>query len=223
MPAGLPGWKRASCLGCDHRIVQARDGWVGVGGTRTGSYLVTWGAKPLLARATDADRVPDEPLFLLGVAHDACVARAHARLNAGTIALPDDLPILDVELDAHLPELSYMLHLPPQPDACPFCDSTTDLTREHVWPDWYSRQLHARGATLTGHNVSRSRIELTVPVCRTCNNTWMSVLENDTRPLLTTMMGAGIGESGPVGLTLDQQARLATWAVTVRRPTPSMR
>lgn len=213
VPAGLPGWKRAPCLGCDRQIVQARDGWVGIGGTRTGSYLLTWGAEPLLARATDPDRVPDEPLCLLGVAHHACVERARARFEAGTIALPGELPILDVEQGPHLPKLGYTLHLPPRPDACPFCDCTTGLTDEHVWPKWYSRDLQARGATLTGDNVRRGRIDLTVPVCGTCNHTWMSVLETDTGPLLTDMMRAGTGQSRPIRITLDQQARLATWAV----------
>jgi len=213
MPGGMPGWKRAACLGCGRRIVQARHGWVGIGGTRTGSYVLTWGAEPLLARATDPDRVPDEPLYLLGVAHHGCVERARARLETGTAVLAEGLPILDVEQGAHLPEVGYRLHLPLRSNACPFCDSSTDLTDEHVWPRWYSKELQERGATPAGDNVRRGRIDLTVPVCGTCNNTWMSVLETDTSPLLTDMMRAGMGESGPIRITFEQQARLATWAV----------
>lgn len=82
-----------------------------------------------------------------------------------------------------------------------------------MWPLWYSRELQARGATLVGDNVRRSRIDLTVPVCATCNNTRMSVLETDACPLLTDMMRAGAGENRPIRITPDQQARLATWAV----------
>jgi hypothetical protein len=212
-PAGLPGWKRAACLGCGRRIVQARDGWVRIGGTRTGSYLIAWGAEPLLISATEPEGVPDAQLFLLGVAHHACLVSARSRIEDGVISWPDDLPILDVEQGPHLPEPSGTLHLPSHPDACPFCDSTSDLTREHVWPDWYSKQLQTRGRTLAGDNVRRDRIHVTVPVCSTCNNTWMSVLENDTKSVLTSMMRAGNRESQPIQIMVDQQKRLATWAV----------
>jgi hypothetical protein len=134
-------------------------------------------------------------------------------VKAGIVALPDDLPLLDVERGAHVPDPAYILHLPPQPDACPFCDRTTGLTDEHVWPGWYSRELHSRGAIPVGDGVRRGRIGLTVPVCTACNNTWMSVLENDVRQTLISMMGAGTGESETFRITLDQQARLASWAV----------
>ena len=210
---GTPDWKRADCLGCDRRIVRVRDGWVELGGTRSGSYLLTWGAEPLLARATDPDRAPDEPLYLLGVAHHGCLEKARARVEAGTIALPDDLPPLQVEQGAEVPDPGYTLHLPSQPDACPFCDRTTGLTDEHVWPEWYSRELQSRGAIPMGDNVRRGRIDLTVPVCNPCNTTWMSVLENDVGPLLIRMMRAGIAENEPFRITLNQQARLTSWAV----------
>jgi hypothetical protein len=213
LPPGIPGWRRASCLGCDCLVVQARDGYVEFGGTRNGSYLIMYGDAPLRVRSTDVDGPPDEPLYLLGVAHQACAEQAFSRIRAGTATLAPELPTMQVEQGAHLPEVAYTLHLPPQPEACPFCDTTKDLTREHVWPDWYSKLLGARGATLRGAHVARGRIDLTVPVCRTCNNTWMSVLENDIRPLLVAMIDAGSGSVPPLRLSTADQTLLAVWAV----------
>lgn len=211
--AGLPQWKRADCLGCDSRIVRARDAWVEIGGTRSGSYLVTWGAEPLLAHATDPDRLPDEPTFLLGVAHRSCLETVHTRAEAGSLRVAADLPLLKVELGEGLPALDYALHLPAQPESCPFCDRTEDLTNEHVWPEWFSRELRRRGASLTGDNVRRGRIDLTVPVCGACNNTWMSVLENDAAHVLRKMMGAGAQVVEASRFAPHERARLASWAV----------
>ena len=69
VPAGIPGWRKAPCLGCGRKVVQSCDGWVTIGGTRSGSYLLLWGAMPRLLHVTDPLRVPDEKLFMLGVAH----------------------------------------------------------------------------------------------------------------------------------------------------------
>lgn len=206
-------WKRADCLGCGRRVVRARDAWVEVGGTRTGSYLVTWGAEPLRAFSTDPDRVPAEPLFLLGVAHQGCLQVARTCLEAGTAALPEVLPALNVELGEGVPEPEYTLHPPAAPDACPFCDSTLGLTDEHVWPDWYSRLLRSRGVPLARENVRRGRIDVTVPVCGACNNAWMSVLEKDAARVLKPMIEAGEGECAPFTVTAAERERLASWAV----------
>jgi hypothetical protein len=213
VPAGLIGWRRASCLGCNRRVVQTRDSWVCIGGTRTGSYLLTWGAEPFLVYATDSNHVPQEPLFLLGVAHRRCVDAARTGLENGSIRLPAELPTLQLDQGEDLPEPPYTLHMPTQPNACPFCDSTAELTLEHIWPVWYSKELQAYGATLVGEHATPDRIEVTIPVCRTCNNTWMSVLETDTAPLLTRMMKAGAGRIPRIALTPLQQARVATWAI----------
>jgi hypothetical protein len=206
-------WRKASCLGCNRRVVRVRDGWVEIGGTRNGSYLIMWRAMPLLAHLTDPENIPDEPLYLLGVAHQRCVTLARARIEDGSAALPDDLPLLTVELGSSVPRISYTLDKPAETSACPFSDTQKDLTREHVWPGWYSRDLQQRGATLSGDIVSHNSVELTVPVCGSCNNTWMSVLENDTRPLLIAMADAGTGSKPPMCLTQSQQTRLATWAI----------
>jgi hypothetical protein len=213
IPVGIPGWRRAVCLGCGGRVVQARDGWVTIGGTRSGSYLLCWGAEPLRSFATDRDRVSDEPLFLLGIAHTRCVNAARTRLESGEVELPPELPRLQVEMGEGVPRPSYTLDRPAQIDACPFCDSQRDLTQEHVWPDWYSRELQARGAILTGDIVVNNRIEVTVPVCADCNNRWMSVLEKDCKQLLISMDKAATKGNKPIELSAKDQTRLATWAV----------
>lgn len=212
--AGMPGWRKAPCLGCSLGIVRVRDGWVTIGGTRNGSYLVYWGSEPRLLYATNTETVPDEPLFLLGVAHADCVAKARSRLESGRITLPRELPDLQVEVGDSVPRLPNKLHMPVAAGVCPFCDSRGRLTREHVWPEWYSRELRARGVVLTGDAaVSNNRIDITVPVCAECNNTWMSVLESDAKDLLLKMTTASTGAYSALVLSQLDQRRLATWAV----------
>jgi hypothetical protein len=212
-PSWSPDWRRMICLGCGGRVVRARDGWVELGGNRSGSFLVVWGQEPLLSYATDPESFPDEPLFLFGVAHQRCVRAARIRLSDGTADLDDVLIPLEVERGPQVPPVPYKLHLPSEPTACPFCDTQVGLTEEHVWPEWYSRELRKLGVQLTGHGVRGNRIEITVPVCATCNNTWMSVLENDTRPVLMAMVDAAKAGNAPITLSLDHQVLLATWAV----------
>ena len=142
VPPGIPGWRNAPCLGCGRKVIQSRDGWVTVGGTRSGSYLIVWGVTPLLSHSTDPSRVPDEKLFMLGVAHRGCIDKARYRLENGSVILPDDLPDLEIEMGDQVPRAPYTLDKPAEVDACPFCDSRIGLTREHVWPTWYSRELH---------------------------------------------------------------------------------
>jgi hypothetical protein len=213
IPAGLPGWRRAACLGCSRRVVQARDGWVTVGGTRSGSYLILWGAEPLRTFVTDPGSVPDDQLFVLGIAHARCIDAARTRLESGTVELPSELPRLQAEMGAHVSPPMYTLDRPAQIDACPFCDSQSNLTREHVWPNWYSRELQARGAILIGDVIVDNRIEVTVPVCEGCNNRWMAVLEDDCKKLMMSMANAATKGNSPIELSAEAQARLATWAV----------
>jgi hypothetical protein len=53
-----------------------------------------------------------------------------------------------------------------------------------------------------------ARLELTAPVCRTCNNRWLSVLENDSKPILAPMV-----QGHELRLSAASQKLLATWAV----------
>lgn len=213
VPAGIPGWRNAPCLGCGRRVTQSRHSWAMIGGTRSGSYLILCGAMPRLVYATDPRSVPDEKLFVLGVVHQRCIDEARVRLAAGRVSLPAELPDLEIELGDQVPLPPYTLDKPAEISACPFCDSLDDLTREHVWPDWYSRELQTRGAILTGDIIVDNRIEVTVPVCGDCNNKWMSVLEGDAKQLLLSIADAATGSRPTLKVSAAEQARLATWAV----------
>jgi len=90
--------------------VRARHAWVAIGGTRSVSYLLVWGSQPLLSHSTDPDNVPDEHVFLLGVAHHQCVGKARQQLEAGQVVLPDNLPILQIETGSDVPPVRYTLY-----------------------------------------------------------------------------------------------------------------
>lgn len=204
----LPGSRRSPCLGCGDRVVTARDPHCRIVGRRDGSMLLVLDAKPLTALATDIDRILETGLFLLGIAHRDCVPEARRRLEGREIRLPDDLPRVtaDEKVD-DLPEL----HLPPALDVCAFCGGSP-TTAEHVWAKWISEALQRRGSFLmqSEHGPRRlSSINVTVPVCVTCNNRWLSVLENDVRPVLAPLVR---GEGERV-LSVRDQHLLATWAV----------
>jgi hypothetical protein len=203
----LPGSRRAPCLGCGGRVVTARDPHVEIGGKRDGSVLVMFEAEPQLALATDPDRAFEPGLELLGVAHRGCAQLARQRLEAQEVDLLDDLPqlIADEGVD-DLPAL----HLPPAPGRCAFCGAT-DLTDEHVWPEWISRELGDRGGFTMPSPYGPRRVpsvNITTPICGTCNHRRLSVLENDVRPLLAPLIR---GEEQT--LSLGEQQLLATRAV----------
>lgn len=204
----LPGSRRAPCLGCGGRIVTARDAYVRIGGKRDGSLLMLIDAEPLTTLATDADCILTEPdLELLGVAHRACAERARRRLEAQEVDLPQDLPHLLVDEEVgQLPDLG----LPPAPGACPFCGGA-DTSEEHVWPKWVSRELGGHGGFVmpSPHGPHRlPSLAITAPVCGTCNNRWLSVLENDVQPVLRPMIRGEERRLPPEELRL-----LSAWAV----------
>lgn len=106
-----------------------------------------------------------------------------------------------------------------QPRWCAFC-AGGNLSKEHIWPSWAAEHLPdapvrsemvrlQRGPRTTTDNLSRpgslKHKKLRV-VCETCNNGWMSVLENDTKRIVLPMM---TGQS----LFLDASAQklLARW------------
>jgi len=207
LPAGLPGWVRAECIGCSARVTQARDAWVTIVGTRSASWLSVFPTEPQRIGVTDAAAPCGEQVFLLGVAHRRCTHVARERLEAGQVLLPDELPTVSMSEPS---DFRYELHLPPTSSSCPFCGATDDLTDEHIWPKWFSRRLREIGATFrSSRNPGKSvqYIDLTVPVCAACNQVWMSVLENDVAELLSPMV---CGE--PAILSSDNQRVISTWA-----------
>lgn len=164
--------------------------------------------EPLLSQSNDPDALYEaDDLYLLGVAHRLCLPEARRRLIAGEVELPDELARLRVDED--VPELPA-LHLPPTLERCPFCDNN-DPTDEHVFPQWLSKELTAiAGLVRPGEKGARPlrKLDITAPICSTCNNRWLSVLENDVKPLLSHMLR---GEEQR--LFHNEQKLLATWAL----------
>lgn len=88
---------------------------------------------------------------------------------------------------------------------CIFCNSTGRKSKEHLWPVWMHEHLPLIG---NGYNVSelntfkwknqigakktKRQGHLTTKkirvVCQKCNNGWMSMLENEAKPILTKIL-----------------------------------
>jgi hypothetical protein len=206
----LPGARRAPCLGCGERVVLRRDAHLRVAGLRDGSWLLFIDTAPHRSQATDPGRifaVPDAEL--LGVAHRACRDLARRRLEAGEVDLPEKLPRLIIDQEVgDLPPL----HLPPTSGMCPFC-GRTDLTDDHIWPEWFSRALADKGGfvmpTPYGPR-AKPQVEITVPTCYSCNNGWLSILDNDVAAVLRPMVR---GDERTRTLSPDEQRLLSTWSV----------
>lgn len=105
---------------------------------------------------------------------------------------------------------------------CGFCHNT-DVTQEHIWADWLRKVIldsRAQGGMKTfraeieraGKTVSfpKSDLEMTVGMpCGSCNNGWMSELENTVRPFMTDMVHRG----ERLLLSEARQRALVHWAV----------
>lgn len=201
--------RRAACLGCDGQVVLRRDAHCRIAGTRDGAVVVALEVEPLRAFATDVDKVFQPGLLLLGVAHRECVPLARSRLESRSVELADHLPVLTAD-DGEGDELP-LLHLPPVPATCAFCTGRA-VEEEHVWGRWVTRELRQRGTFTveTEHGPRRrSSIDFTAPVCGECNNGWLSLLENDVKPILSPMIRA---TGGTQDLSIGEQSLLATWA-----------
>ena len=215
LPPGIPGWRRAFCLGCDGRIIANRDAYVTFSGSRDGAVLIVVGAEPqrMFATQPEADARPEK--YLLGVAHRGCVDQARNRLEAGEVTLPGSLPTLEVGPD---PGEAGCLGLRPAADSCPFCGDCEEMSDEDVYPKWVSKHFarHYGGfsvGTPFGQRATAT-LKITAPIGRACNNTWLSVLENDVKAVMTPMIdGPEPGEPPCRTLTPAQQRLLATWAV----------
>ncbi|MEW2477313.1 hypothetical protein AB0875_26330 [Micromonospora gifhornensis] len=82
------------------------------------------------------------------------------------------------------------------------------MTEEHVWPEWFQRELVKLGGRFTQNGPGRETSPLgpTVQVCAECNNRWLSVLDNDVKPGVVDMW------KHRRFLEPDEQELLATWA-----------
>ena len=96
---------------------------------------------------------------------------------------------------------------------CIFCEERAN-SKEDVWPVWLLEQLGRNRTTEIvaemrhGTHVWRGGAGVTVKrVCRTCNNEWMSRLEEEAQPLLSRLIGGT-----PVDASVGQQLTLARWS-----------
>lgn len=95
---------------------------------------------------------------------------------------------------------------------CLFCDNAAN-SREHVWPEWVLNRLNVRDEIR--HKMGNDS-ELLLPnpaqkvkaVCKTCNEGWMSNLEQNNIPLIGNLM-----QDIAFSLNGLQQYHIATWAV----------
>jgi hypothetical protein len=93
---------------------------------------------------------------------------------------------------------------------CAFCPNTANFCGEHIWSDWLNKLVPKnKGFRFAIKNDKREIVRTwTAPelnwktnvVCRTCNNTWMSRIENHhAKPamlkLILNQHGARVGES----------------------------
>ena len=81
---------------------------------------------------------------------------------------------------------------------CAFCAATSNLTGEHIWPAWLSRVLpktRYKNELVDGEAKSTwttTKLDQTANVvCKDCNETWMSALENRAKNLLTDVILEG--------------------------------
>lgn len=97
--------------------------------------------------------------------------------------------------------------LPP----CIFCNNESG-SEEHIWPAWVHRYKKFGPLKMqegTGPQVIADDPEQTVDtVCHTCNNTWMSQLEEKNIPSLKSMV-----DGKPIEIDPGRQRLLREWAV----------
>lgn len=111
------------------------------------------------------------------------------------------------------------------PGRCIFCAKVGSLSKEHLWSEWTHELVrlptaqHAHAWTHVVGSKTHGEISRTTKdrqghittkqlrvVCKTCNETWMSQIEEAAKPILIPLI---LGRAG----RLDQevQAKLATW------------
>jgi len=102
--------------------------------------------------------------------------------------------------------------LPP----CIFCNEESG-SEEHFWPAWVHRFIKENGIELEGLRVQLGNepetitddLEKTInTVCRTCNNKWMSKVEDKNRPRFLLMM-----KNDPLSIDPGGMKIITEWAV----------
>jgi hypothetical protein len=99
---------------------------------------------------------------------------------------------------------------------CIFCDKESG-SEEHLWPDWVHRFIREHSIELRGLRVQEGPnpetidddLEKTInTVCHTCNNTWMSQIEDKNRSRFMLMLENTAFTIDPGGMKI-----LTEWAV----------
>ena len=106
---------------------------------------------------------------------------------------------------------------------CIFCGSATEITKEHVWADWLKAHIpkqllnyNAAVATEYADKPTELKVKLVAGdphsrrvkcVCATCNNGWMSQLQQAAKPIIVPFF-----ENREVALNEKQQKLVAGWS-----------
>ena len=108
------------------------------------------------------------------------------------------------------------------PSPCVFCNvPAATWSEEHVIPKWLLDHLHispqdqmfqglAQADEVTKQRVHASRRLVEGRICASCNNGWMSRLEETARPLLVDLID---NKRAQWELSVQESALLARWAV----------
>jgi len=102
---------------------------------------------------------------------------------------------------------------------CRFCGEQRLRAKEHAWPQWLlkttdltdalTRETHAGIAGgVVDQRVQSFQSMRDGHVCATCNNTWMSEIENATKPIIDRVIASKQFHA----LTGDEVSSLAVWA-----------
>ncbi len=183
------------------------DSWIEFGTTKSGGWII---AIEVDAGRSLSDPWPppsDEPLFLVGVSHYKCMQAARAQIRGGQVGVAEDASIM--YLDEGNPDEMIDFSSNAKADECPFCQySYSPLSKEDVYPRWLLRELTRRGARARDARgkVRSSLPRLIVPICMDCNNTWMSVLENNASSILLAI------NDETRDIDSFEQRQLAFWA-----------
>lgn len=206
--ADRPPWlaSRATCLGCGGVVRRHRDSSVEMAGTKSGSWTMAIGTSAGMSMADSLPPPKGEVVFLLGVAHMDCGPQALRRIRRCEVQYDKDLPIVGIDLLSD-DDPSLRVDLPATTGSCPFCNiDDGSMTEEDIFPLWLLRELYRRGARRLDGHPSRQLVGPTTPACARCNSTWMSVIENDVKDIVISL----IDHARPLGQ--EEQLRLATWA-----------
>lgn len=100
-----------------------------------------------------------------------------------------------------------------------FCQSDSNkITREHIIPDWINefakKYAHFRNEIVRDdgeilHTYGSSKFDGKInDVCEVCNSTWMSIIENEVKPIFLMMLN-----NKNFVLDRKKQNRISLWAI----------